>query len=110
MARFLDILIITTEVIDIGKDTQGRSSILLVAQRNDARLAFLLDPPLTWRFALELGDDSCLRIHQRLLHTSSHHLSPILLHLLLGEGYHLARLDKALALLYLNPLMCHYLF
>ena len=30
--------------------------------------------------------------------------------LLLGEGYHLARLDKALALLYLNPLMCHYLF
>ena len=73
-------------------------------------LSRLLDPALARRFSLELGDDTRIRAHQCLLHASSHHLSPILLHLLLGEGYHLSWLDKALSLLYLHLLMSHYLF
>ena len=108
MSSLLNILIITTKVIDIGKNTQRRSSILLITQRNDASLSLFLDPPLAWRFAFKLSNNSCLRIHQCFLHASSHHLPLVFLHLLLGEAYHLARLDKALALLYLYPFMSNY--
>ena len=110
MPCLLDILIISAEVIYIRQDAQSRSPVLLVAQRDDACLARLLDPALTRRLSLELGDDTRIRAHQCLLHASSHHLSPILLHFLLGEGYHLSWLDKALSLLYLHLLMSHYLF
>ena len=107
MARLLNILIISSEVINVGEDAERRGSVLLVGERDDARLTFLFDPALGRRFALEFSDDSRLRVHQRLLHTSARHLSPILLHFLLGKGYHLPWLDKALALLNLDSFMSH---
>ena len=43
MARLLNILIISSEVINVGEDAERRGSVLLVGERDDARLAFLLE-------------------------------------------------------------------
>ena len=59
MAGLLYIFVVASEIVDIGKNTQCRSSILLIAQRNNARLAFFLDPSLAGRLALELGNNTC---------------------------------------------------
>ena len=63
MARLLNILIISSEVINVGEDAERRGSVLLVGERDDARLTFLFDPALGRRFALELSDDSRLRVY-----------------------------------------------
>lgn len=46
MARLLNILIISSEVINVGEDAERRGSVLLVGERDDARLTFLFDPAL----------------------------------------------------------------
>ena len=43
MARLLNILIISSEVINVGEDAERRGSVLLVGERDDARLTFLFD-------------------------------------------------------------------
>ena len=105
MASLLDKLIIAAEVVDVGKDAQCRGSVLLIAQGDDTRLSLFLNPSLGGRLALELGDDARGRLHQSLSHTAARHHPVFLLHLLLHQLNHLAGLDEALALIYLNSLV-----
>ena len=110
VASLLYKLIITAEVVDIGKDAESRSSILLISQRDDTCLTLLLDPSLGRRFSLKLSDDTRRGLHQCLAHAASRYQSVIRLHLLFRQGNHLPRLDEALALFYLDSLMSDNLF
>ena len=53
-----DKLILASEIVLVGQDREGGSTMLLIAQRNLLSLAFLLDPALRGRLTLELGNDT----------------------------------------------------
>ena len=53
-----DKLILAPEIVLVGQDGEGGSTMLLIAQGNLLSLTFLFDPTLRGRLTLELGNDT----------------------------------------------------
>ena len=68
MTSRLNELVAAAKVLLVGKDAQGRGTILLVTERNDIGTTVFLNPAFRGRLALEFGDDAGVGGHQSLRH------------------------------------------